>query len=61
MIPIFARFIRDDNGATAIEYALIGTIMSVVLITTLVTFGPSLSSIFAFTGERLRQEAAQIR
>jgi Flp pilus assembly pilin Flp len=31
MTPFFARFIKDDSGTTAIEYALIGVGNSVAI------------------------------
>jgi pilus assembly protein Flp/PilA len=41
---MFRRFIEDDSGATAIEYGLIGTLISVAII---VGFG-SLSNAISF-------------
>lgn len=32
MTKIFARFIKDESGATAIEYGLIAALISVALI-----------------------------
>ena len=39
-------FIEDEGGATAIEYALIGALVSIVMITALVKLGESLSNTF---------------
>ena len=40
------RFVRDERGATAIEYALIGVIVSVALITGGRTIGQNMNSMF---------------
>jgi pilus assembly protein Flp/PilA len=47
MLGIFQRFIREDNGATAIEYALIASLIAVALIGILTSLGTGLSSEFA--------------
>jgi len=41
-----SRFIRDESGATAIEYGLIAGLVSVVIVTALVTLGPQLRGVF---------------
>ncbi|RWX76664.1 Flp family type IVb pilin [Neorhizobium lilium] len=46
MSKIFARFIKDESGATAIEYGLIAALISVALIAGATTLGNSLSSTF---------------
>jgi pilus assembly protein Flp/PilA len=43
---IWAAFLEDDTGATAIEYGLIAALISVVIITAVTTVGTSLSSTF---------------
>lgn len=58
---ICKRFIANVSGATVIEYALVAAMMSVALLTTIITFGPSLTLIFAPLGERLSQEATHVR
>jgi len=40
------RFLRDQSGATAIEYGIIVAMLAVGLIATLETFGGSLSNFF---------------
>ncbi len=37
---------KDDSGATAIEYALIATLISVVIVATVTIVGEDLSSAF---------------
>jgi pilus assembly protein Flp/PilA len=46
MKSLFARFIKDQSGATAIEYGLIAALISVVAITTLTQVGTKLNSKF---------------
>ena len=40
-------FVRDDNGATAIEYALIGGLIAMVIITGVTGIGVKLSGYFS--------------
>ncbi len=46
MTKLFARFIKDESGATAIEYGLIAALISVALITGASTLGGSLNKTF---------------
>jgi pilus assembly protein Flp/PilA len=46
MKNLFARFVRDDSGATAIEYGLIAALIAVVIIAALQTVGTNLSTKF---------------
>lgn len=41
------RFIKNERGATAIEYCLIAALVAVALITALTSMGTSLSSMFS--------------
>ena len=43
---IISRFVRDESGATAIEYGLIAALIAVVIITALQAVGTSLSNTF---------------
>jgi pilus assembly protein Flp/PilA len=40
------KFLRDENGATAIEYGLIAALVAVACIVALEAMGTSLSSMF---------------
>ncbi len=40
------RFWKDESGATAIEYGLIGALISVIIITAIRTVGTNLSNTF---------------
>jgi pilus assembly protein Flp/PilA len=46
MSAIFSRFIRDDSGATAIEYGLIAGLIAVVVVTSITTLGTKLTNTF---------------
>lgn len=46
MRKIFARFIEDKSGATAIEYGLIAALVSVVIITAVTLMGGNLTATF---------------
>ena len=46
MNKLFARFAKDQSGATAIEYGLIAALVSIAIITALTTLGSKLSSNF---------------
>ena len=44
------RFLRDESGATAIEYGLIVALIAVVIITAVTTVGTNLKSGFTKVG-----------
>jgi pilus assembly protein Flp/PilA len=46
MTATLSRFVRDESGATAIEYGLIAALVSVVIIGALTTLGTRLTSTF---------------
>jgi pilus assembly protein Flp/PilA len=43
---LISRFVRDESGATAIEYGLIAALIAVVIITGVTAIGTGLSSTF---------------
>jgi pilus assembly protein Flp/PilA len=43
---MFQELIRDESGATAIEYGLIAALIAVAIIIALTTLGTSLSTLF---------------
>jgi pilus assembly protein Flp/PilA len=43
---LLKRLMANDGGATAIEYAMIASLISVLIVTAVTTIGTSLSSIF---------------
>jgi pilus assembly protein Flp/PilA len=46
MSNLFSRFVRDESGATAIEYGLIAALISVVIITSVTLLGTNISATF---------------
>ncbi|WP_068316877.1 Flp family type IVb pilin [Polycladidibacter hongkongensis] len=43
---MFAKFLKDESGATAIEYGLIAGLISVVIIATVTAVGGDLKGVF---------------
>lgn len=58
MTKMFSRFIKDDSGATAIEYGLIAALVAVAIIGALTQLESGLSALFTGIGTRLTTEAA---
>jgi pilus assembly protein Flp/PilA len=54
MTNLISRFVRDESGATAIEYGLIAALIAVVVITALTTIGSNLSTKFTAVATALR-------
>lgn len=52
-MTIFARFAKDESGATAIEYGLIAALISVAIIVAATALGGSLSNLFTGISTRL--------
>jgi pilus assembly protein Flp/PilA len=53
MQNLISRFVRDESGATAIEYGLIAALISVVIITAITLIGTNLSSTFTTIAGKL--------
>jgi pilus assembly protein Flp/PilA len=49
------RFLKDERGATALEYGLIVTCLSLVIIGGVARFGNSLEFMFANPSSKLNQ------
>jgi pilus assembly protein Flp/PilA len=47
------RFIRDESGATAVEYGLLTALISVAMMATLNAFGANLSDTFSTVSTQL--------
>lgn len=45
------NFMRDENGATAIEYAILGSLIAVVIVVAVTSIGKTLDSIFTNVGK----------
>ncbi|MES2086923.1 MAG: Flp family type IVb pilin [Pseudomonadota bacterium] len=46
MTSLMTRFLKDESGATAIEYGLIAALIAVVLVTAVTALGTKLSGLF---------------
>ena len=46
MTPLVERFIQNESGTTAIEYALIGVGISVAILTTVQLVGSDVSALY---------------
>ncbi|SON54418.1 Flp pilus assembly protein, pilin Flp [Hartmannibacter diazotrophicus] len=46
MQKLISRFVKDESGATAIEYALIASLISVAIITAARALGGNISDVF---------------
>ncbi len=53
MTNVFARFVKDESGATAIEYGLIAALIAVVCITIWGQIGTNLEAKFTKINEGL--------
>ena len=54
MKTLFARFVKDESGATAIEYGLIAAGISVAIIAVVNGLGSKLSSTFSSISSQLQ-------
>ena len=54
MNNIFTRFVRDESGATAIEYGLIAALIAVVIIGAVTAVGTKLSTTFSTVSTSLK-------
>ena len=53
MKSLVTRFVKDESGATAIEYGLIAGLVSVVIITALGVLGTKLDALFDLIAGKL--------
>jgi pilus assembly protein Flp/PilA len=54
MRPLFSRFLIDESGATAIEYCLIATGLSIVILAAVNGIGTTLSTKFTSVNSSLK-------
>jgi pilus assembly protein Flp/PilA len=52
-MKLFAQFLRDQSGATAIEYGLIAAGISVAIVVVVNTLGTNLVSVFSTISSQL--------
>jgi pilus assembly protein Flp/PilA len=53
------RFLRDESGATAVEYGLLTALISVVIMGSLNALGASLSNTFSTVTTQLAADTTQ--
>ena len=53
MSKFVTRFLKDESGATAIEYGLIAALIAAVIITALTTIGSNLNGTFTTIGTKV--------
>jgi pilus assembly protein Flp/PilA len=53
MLRFCRRLLKDESGATAIEYGLMAGLISIVIITTVSMVGSNLTSLFFYIGNTL--------
>ena len=53
VISIMLKLLRDENGATAIEYGLIGALIAVAAVSVMSTVGTHLSTTFNTVATKL--------
>jgi pilus assembly protein Flp/PilA len=57
MRNLFSRFIRDESGATAIEYGLIATLIALAIIVAVTNTGAALQNTFSSVSSGLTPAA----
>ena len=53
MSKFVTRFLKDESGATAIEYGLIAALIAAVIIGALTTIGTNLNGTFTTIGNKV--------
>jgi pilus assembly protein Flp/PilA len=52
-MSIFSRFIKDESGATAIEYSLIAALMAAAVIVGMQSLTPQITTAFTNIGNKM--------
>jgi pilus assembly protein Flp/PilA len=53
-MTVLAKLLRDEDGATAIEYALIASLIAVVIVAAVQVVGTQVSTVFTEVGAALK-------
>jgi pilus assembly protein Flp/PilA len=53
-MPILARFLKNENGATAIEYALMASLIALFIVAAVQVVGTKVSTVFTEAGAALK-------
>ncbi|WP_299007131.1 Flp family type IVb pilin [uncultured Caulobacter sp.] len=59
MTKFVTRFLKDESGATAIEYGLIVALIAVVIVTAVTSLGDKLNTKLTAAGEAIEKTPAQ--
>ena len=51
---MLTRFLKEEEGATAIEYGLIASLIAVAIVSVLLTLGPQLKAVFQKVQDNLK-------
>ncbi len=54
MLRTITNFIRDEEGATAVEYGLMAALIAAVIIGVVTTLGKNLSTVFNSIAEQVK-------
>ena len=57
MTKFVSRFVKDESGATAIEYGLIASLIAVAIITAATTLGGNISATFNSISSKIKPAA----
>ena len=49
----FTRFLKDESGATAIEYALLAALIGVGIVAAATAVGTKITALFTYVGTKL--------
>ncbi|HJS32149.1 MAG TPA: Flp family type IVb pilin [Alphaproteobacteria bacterium] len=58
MIKFINRFVRDEEGATAVEYGLLVAVISIVVVGAAILVGENLSAVFNIVADCLNSPSA---
>lgn len=56
-MKLVSKFLKDESGATAIEYGLIAALISVAIITAATTLGSNIATTFTNVGTSIKTTA----
>lgn len=54
MLRTIANFVRDEEGATAVEYGLMAALIAAVIVGVVTTLGTNLQTVFTKVGEAIK-------
>ncbi len=54
MLRTILNFVRDEEGASAVEYGLLAALIAAVIIAGVTTVGSNLQAVFEFIGGKIK-------